>query len=196
MRTREKEEFMWSELTKPSGKSKEIICSGGEIALIDEEDYPVVVRHSWVYTSGQKKAYAVTTLNATEGSKKTIMMHNLILGFSRHLDHINGNTLDNRKGNLRPATYQQNGWNTRKRAICRHGATKSQYKGVSPYKSQSFGDGWQVIIKLTKKYEKPARHVRLGPFRTETEAAIAYNEEIVKHRGEFAWLNEIPSILG
>jgi len=178
----------------------EIICSGGEVVLIDDEDYPVISRHSWVATNADdganphKPSYALTTLNTWEGKKKTVMMHNMILGFGTQIDHRNQNTLDNRKENLRDATYQQNGWNKGKTRKCRHGEPKSKYKGVTPYKSKYFGDGWQVIVKLTGKGVKPAKFVRLKPFKTEVEAAIAYNTEIVKHRGEYAWLNPIPEL--
>jgi len=178
----------------------EIICSNGEIALVDNEDHPVISRHSWAVTysegnaSDHKKSYVLTTLNTVGNGKKTVMMHNLIMGFGKTVDHINNDGLDNRKENLRFATYQENGWNVPKRSKCRHGEPKSKYKGVSPYKSKRFGDGWQVIIKLTKKLEKPAKHVRFGPFKTELEAAVAYNEEIVKYRGNFAWLNPIPEL--
>jgi hypothetical protein len=51
---------------------------------------------------------------------------------------------------------------------------------------------WRVLIKLNKKCEKPDRFIRLGPFDSELEAARAYNEEIVKHRGQFAWVNPLP----
>ena len=53
---------------------------------------------------------------------------------------------------------------------------------------------FRVIIKLTKKGETPARFVRKGPYGTELEAAKAYNEEIVKHRGPFAWVNPLPDV--
>lgn len=33
---------------------KQIICSGGEIALCDDEDYPVLIRHSWGLHIGAK----------------------------------------------------------------------------------------------------------------------------------------------
>lgn len=175
-----------------NSNTREIICSGGEIALCDIEDYPVVCRHSWVYTSGQIRPYVVTTLNTTEGSKKTIMMHNLILGFSRYLDHKDGNTLNNKKSNLRPATWQENGWNKGKPKGGRFGTPRSNFKGVSPYESKYFGKGWKAMLKITAKGVKPAKYVWLGPFKTEVEAARAYNTEVVKHRGEWAWVNPIP----
>lgn len=168
--------------------------------LVDDDSYALLSRHTWyiMYSGKLQKPYAFAELyskqKGQERVKRMFYMHQMVTGSFTTTDHINGNTLDNRFENLRPATPQQNGWNTAKRMKCRHGEPKSHYKGVSPYKSKSFGDGWQVIIKVTKKYEKPARHVRLGPFRTEIEAARAYNTEIVKHRGEWAYLNQLPEV--
>lgn len=179
----------------------EIVCSRGEVVLIDDEDYPVISRHSWAITysegnaSSHKRSYALTTLNTYEGAKKTVMMHNLIMGFGKQIDHVNGNTFDNRKCNLRRATHQENGWNKGKPKGGRFGKPASQYKGVSRCISRDGTVYWRVIIKLTAKGVVPAKFVRLGPFNSEIAAARAYNEEIVKHRGEFAWVNPISTQL-
>lgn len=66
-----------------------------------------------------------------EGSKKTIMMHNVILGFSRYVDHRNGSTLDNRKENIRQASRPENEWNKPKQKTSRGKPCTSKYKGVS-----------------------------------------------------------------
>jgi hypothetical protein len=172
--------------------TKEIICKNGEVALCDDEDYALLVRFKWYMGSEiSRGGYPCCFMYGRMNTRKQVFMHQLVMSGAIGVDHINHNKLDNRKENLRLVTHQQNGWNVGKRVRCRHGAPKSQYKGVSPYKSAKFGDGWQVIIKLTKKNEKPARHVRLGPFKTEIEAAMAYNAEIVKHRGEYAWVNPV-----
>lgn len=159
-------------------------------ALVDAEDYPVLSRHTWHLTG--PKLYPATFLELENGKRRLLSLHRMIMGGVADLDHINMDIMDARKANLRKATYQQNGWNKPKTSKCRHGKPMSKYKGVTPYKSKSFGDGWQVIIKLTKKGESPTKFVRLKPFKTEEEAALAYNEEVVKHRGEYAWLNQLP----
>lgn len=67
----------------------------------------------------------------------------------------------------------------------RLGEFSSRFKGVSFYKR----DGtWEAYLKLNYKRR------RMGYFKTEIEAAIAYNEEAKKVFGEFAVLNEIPAI--
>ena len=172
---------------------KIITCTNGMEVLVDADDYPILSRHSWYINYSKEKPYCITKLKTDQSTIwRCIFMHHMILGGGSQTDHRDGNTLNNQKHNLRPANHQQNGWNTGKRKRCRHGEPKSQYKGVSPYKTKSF-DGWQVIIKLTKKGERPAKHKRLGPFKTELEAAMAYNAEIVKIRGAWAWQNPISA---
>ncbi|MES2766489.1 MAG: HNH endonuclease, partial [Bacteroidota bacterium] len=55
------------------------------------------------------------------------------------VDHINGDTLDNRRENLRLVTHQQNLFNQRAQEGC-----SSKYRGV--YKSSTTA-GWTVQIK-------------------------------------------------
>jgi len=171
--------------------AKEIILKGGEVALVDDEDYPLLSRYSWQRAGAA--GYAVTTIQTITGKRHTIYMHKFIMGGFWICDHINLNPLDNRKENLRRATMQQNGWNKGKPKASRYGAPASQYKGVVRCVAKDGRIYWRVLIKLTKKGEVPARFARLGPFATEIEAARAYNVEVVKHRGEWAWLNPIPS---
>lgn len=106
-----------------------------------------------------------------EGSKSKFRftVHELILG-QKYADHINGNGLDNRNENLRPATKQQNAWNSRKVENC-----GSKYKGV--YKVRD--DKWTVQVN--------GKHV--GIFKTELEAAKAYDKKALEIYGEFARLN-------
>lgn len=160
---------------------KEIVCYGGEIAIIDDEDFAVVCRHPWVFTANQKKPYVVTTLNTAEGSKKTIMMHNMIIGFAKYVDHIDGDTKNNSKSNLRFATHQENGWNTKKQKSRGGKPCLSIYKGVMPLKSGK----WQASLRHGNKI------LRIGRYDTEIEAAKAYNIKVVELRGEFAYVNSV-----
>ncbi len=175
--------------------TKEIICSGGEIILVDDEDYAVLSRHPWHYTANGNKTrfYAVTRLNTSEGKiVRTIFMHNMILGFSFYVDHRDNNTKNNTKDNLRPATMQENGWNKGKNRCNRHGANSSAYKGVIRCVGAKGNVYYRIIIKLSKKGEKPERFCRMGPFATEIQAAQAYNKKIVELRGDWAWVNPLP----
>jgi len=91
------------------------------------------------------------------------------------IDHINHNGLDNRKANLRLATRAQNSRNRRP-----VGRGSSKYKGVTYRKS----DG--VFIADIRAGRK---RIYLGCFKSETEAAKAYDAGAKKYHGEFASLN-------
>ena len=91
-------------------------------------------------------------------------------------DHVNGNGLDNRRVNLRPATRSQNGGNRRKAV-----ATGSRFKGVTPYIGHP--GRWLAYITLNKS----KRH--LGIFDDEAVAGRAYDDAARSLFGEFAALN-------
>lgn len=78
--------------------------SNGFQTKIDREDYPLVRQVSWRYNKG----YAEGKVGG-----KTTALHRFILKAPRDLvvDHINHDTLDNRKANLRVITVQENSFN-------------------------------------------------------------------------------------
>lgn len=89
------------------------------------------------------------------------------------VDHINGVRDDNRLANLRWATRSQNNGNLRV------GSGASQYRGV--VKGQN--GRWAAQI------GKMGKHVFLGEYLTQEEAARAYDREARAYFGEFARLN-------
>lgn len=86
--------------------------SNGYVVKIGEDCLPLVSSHSWhgAMTSKRKspKIYAMRA-----GNGRTTYLHRLIIGAKRGeiVDHINGDTLDNRRANLRIATHAQNAIN-------------------------------------------------------------------------------------
>lgn len=92
------------------------------------------------------------------------------------VDHIDRNKLNNTIDNLRPATIQQNSWNTNSRKN-----SSSKYLGVTLRPSGN----WVAQIRL------PDKNLRLGTFVCEQEAALAYNAKAYEIYGEFANLNII-----
>ena len=85
-------------------------------------------------------------------------------------DHINGDTLDNRKANLRNCTKSQNLVNQPK-----YLGKSSKYKGVSWYPNRKYGE-------LGCSYE--GKTILLGYFEDEWEAALAYNKKAFELSGE------------
>lgn len=109
-----------------------------------------------------------------------VYLHRLIAGARKGevVDHINGNSLDNRKANLRICTKAEN---SRNRKL---GPTnKSGFKGVS----------WEAHTgKWRAKIGTDHKQITIGRFDTKEDAARAYNEAAIKYHGPFARLNQIP----
>ena len=72
--------------------------------IIDTEDIPVIIKYKWgtKYYKKDNMWYVACIDNKTH---KHIYLHHLLMGFpTETIDHINGDTMDNRKSNLRIAT--------------------------------------------------------------------------------------------
>lgn len=95
-----------------------------------------------------------------------------------HVDHENGNGLDNRRCNLRLATVGQNIANSR--------LSKNSTSG---YKGVSWNESKQVFI---ARIGFDNQRISLGNFRSAQDAAIAYNRAAKKYFGEYARFNDIP----
>lgn len=91
------------------------------------------------------------------------------------IDHINRDRRDNRIGNLRLATYIQNGYNR----TSPH--NPNGFKGITP--SGRPNKPWRAQIRIN------GIRISLGRFKTKEEAAEAYRNAVLKHHGEFACLD-------
>lgn len=158
---------------------KKIFLTKNKFALVDYEDYEHLKKYKWYFANG----YARRNIRMANGKRKIILMHRIIMNTPKGMetDHINGDTLDNRKCNLRICTKSKNQMN---KGRVRKGTSK--YKGVSYYITERHKTGkWVARITVDNKT------VRLGYFSTEKEAAKAYNEAAKKYHGEYARLNEV-----
>jgi hypothetical protein len=91
------------------------------------------------------------------------------------VDHIDRNRLNNRRGNLRLATRHENSRNRSKAP-----GKSSEYMGVS---LRSDRGTWSAAIRVG------GRRIKLGTFKDEVSAALAYDHAAARHFGEFATLN-------
>jgi len=150
--------------------------AAGRVAIVDDEDYELVSRHSWSIQErkrARKPSGPYAQAPGPEGSGP-ILMHKLITGWPM-TDHINGNGLDNRRSNLRPVTNHQNRMNQSPQI-----GRASRFKGVT-WDAQR--QKWQA--RITFNYKQHA----LGRFTSEEDAARAYDAAATEMFGEFAWLN-------
>lgn len=150
--------------------SKEIVLTKGKVAVVDDEDYEMLVTGSrWCVNGG----YA---FNASRGR-----MHRVVLNAPAGVmvDHINGDKLDNRKENLRLCTNSTNQANRKTtRGV-------SKFKGVVLERRKNGRCFWKATIVFD------GETTYLGSFATDLEAAAAYNEAAISKFGEFAHLNDL-----
>jgi len=105
------------------------------------------------------------------------LLHTLILPTAIGVrDHINRNTLDNRRENLRIVTHKQNSLNANLTKTNRSG-----YKGV--YKSSS------------RKFTATCCGYRIGAYYSAEEAAIAYDTYAENKYGKFTATNKSLGLL-
>ncbi len=152
-------------------KVKAIPLTQGKYALVDEEDYERVNKYNWGITKTKYR-------NIFYAKNFHVKMHRFIMGVTDpqvHIDHINHDGLDNRKVNLRACSSLENSFNSRSREN-----TSSKYKGVEFIKKSG---KWKANI-CKQQIEYP-----LGHYKTEEEAARAYDVKAKELFGDFANLN-------
>jgi hypothetical protein len=143
--------------------------AAGRVALVDDEDFPLVSQYNW---HASKRPHG--SFYARSSNRRKIFMHRLITGWPE-VDHQNGDGLDNRRHNLRPATSAQNNRNRRPRP-----GSSSRFKGVRWERGRQ---RWRADIGIDGRYRT------IGRFRDEETAARAYDAAALAAWGEYAWLN-------
>ena len=157
---------------------RKIRLTEGKFTLVDQNDFYWLNNFDWVTKKGNKSFYAVRFDNDCAKWPKMVSMHRQIMNFPKGLlvDHKNLDGLDNRRSNLRLATYCQNNCNIKtSKAGC-----SSQYRGVH----------WDKQVKRWRAHlQSDGKHIGLGYFDSEIDAARAYDAAAKKYHGEFARLN-------
>jgi len=122
--------------------------------------------------SRNKKSYWVVSVNGKKYKRGRIVFY-MVNGFwpSPCIDHINGQSLDDRPQNLRQATLTENAWNhkTRKRRI------------NLPMGVRSLASG-----KYQARISYKGKQIHLGAYSSPQEAADVYMKERKSLYGQFA----------
>jgi hypothetical protein len=159
-------------VTTPSTDYIEIQLTRGYAAIIDADDLHKVIGIPFcadVRPNGL--VYASTTVG-----NRSIRLHQIILpNVPDEVDHADGDGLNNRKTNLRPATRSQQMHNTGKLA-----------RSTAPFK-------WITRQKRlkTRPWQGRVLGKHIGYFATAEEAATACDKVALNTMGEYARLNGV-----
>ena len=128
-----------------------------DFCLIDTSDYCIVKKFVWTISNSGKYKYVKCSKTKKHAY---IMMHRLIMKAPRDkfVDHINHDTLDNRRCNLRICTNSQNQMNS----VNKKTHSKSKFLGVTWVKSSSSWIG---------RISAGGKRIHLGTFKTELDCA-------------------------
>lgn len=157
---------------------KEIVLLNSDLkCLVDDEDFEELSKVNWSLNDTLRSSYAIHWL---KGGDKRVYMHRVILNVKKtraHIDHINGDKLDNRKENLRICKKQSL---NQRNQVKQKRKTSSIYKGVCFDKRTNL---WTANIKVNGKKIWLRRH------NTQELAAKAYDKAARKYFKEYANLN-------
>lgn len=158
-----------------------LVHISGHVVIMDAEDLHFL--DGWTL-SVMNMGYAEVLGSITEKPRYRMLLHRLILNAPRdkEVDHINGDSLDNRKVNLRICTHAENLRNVKTRC----GKKGSVYKGVR-VDNTCVHRRWRAQATFNGKL------IHIGHFATEEIAAEAYNRKAEELFGDFARVNNTPT---
>lgn len=157
-----------------------ILLQTGHVAVCDEEDFSKVQGHVWTARVRIRSGHMDRISANAKIAGKNAQLHRHILNppDDKLVDHISLDVLDNRRTNLRLADSTQNKQNGRK-----YRGSAVGYKGVSIQNGVYVAS---IRIDTQLKY--------LGQYKTAEAAAAAYNRAAQEYFGDFARLNDVPTL--
>jgi AP2 domain len=170
----------WDNQDMVEGLCRRIPLTQAKMTWVDAADFGAVSEAGpWCARKKSRTWYAQRTVRSG-GRQTTQSLHVFLTGFPQ-TDHKDGDGLNNRRSNLRPATTVENNRNRRLRSD-----NTSGYKGVYWHKQAKC---WRAKISVDGKYRS------LGCFYDVRAAARAYDKAALEYYGEFACTNVMLGLL-
>jgi hypothetical protein len=145
--------------------------------LLDTSDVPLAERHAWnAYWNPHTRSFYAQAHLRTATGQTTGYLHRLTLSpedCSIEVDHINGDSLDNRRENLRPSMRHENARNSGTRRN-----NTSGFRGVHWCKREQ---RWKAYIRVNGKL------IHIGYFDVFAEACAARVAAEKLYHGAFAF---------
>lgn len=166
----------------PTGPSIAYVpLTQGLFALIDAEDAERVGQYKWNASKAKSTGAFYARSHAAIEGRRSSALHRFVLRLTEEFgDHRNGNTLDCRKVNIRPANRMQNGWNRKPDRDSRSGIKGAHWNGRDR--------NWVSYIRVGNvKY-------RLGSFATAELAGAAYKDASIRLHGEYSYFAREGSV--
>lgn len=157
-------------------RMRTIPLTQGKVAIVDDEDFEWLNQWKWHVVS-RSAMYAARSMWKGNRKKLNVRMHRMILSVKNGMivDHINGDSLDNRKSNLR---------------VCRHANNMRNRKPVKGSSSRFIGVHFHIPRKKwVASLSTGNKYYYLGIFKNEEDAARARDIKATEMFGEFAYLN-------
>ena len=153
----------------PDPDARYIALTQRHFAIVDAADYEWLSKYRWFVKGKKGKYYAGRSERG-----KIILMHREFMKPPPGMvtDHIDGNSLDNRRRNMRNCTPEQNHRNRRSTG------NASGYLGVYPY-----GKRWKALI------TRHGKVVYTAVFDDKIEAAQARDRKAIELFGPYTRLN-------
>lgn len=145
---------------KMSNTDNEMLC---DVEFMDE-----ILEYYW----NEIRGYAKSSINNRKVYAHRIIMRVSDFEINKQIDHINGNTLDNRKQNLRIVTSRQNGLNSSIR--------KDNTSGITGVCWDKRRQKWLARV------NENGREICLGYFDNFDDAVIARKNGEEKYYGEYS----------